>query len=69
MCEEIPRILAMAPSYTEEEVMQFIKDFEVEWVKDNSIATLAFTPKKRGITPYMLFAYQERKRMPNGGKG
>ena len=55
--EELPKALATAISYTEEEVMQFIKEFEVEWAADNSITTLAFAPKKRSLTPYMLFAY------------
>ena len=49
--------------------MRFIKEFEVEWAADNSIATLAFAPKKRSLTPYMLFAHAERKKLPNGGKG
>ena len=30
---------------------------------------MAFAPKKRALTPYMLFASAERKKLPDGGKG
>jgi hypothetical protein len=56
-------------SYSEEEVLAWIYEYEKEWSEDNQISTLAFAPKKRALTPYMLFATSERKKLPNGGKG
>ena len=55
--------------YTEEDIERFIQEYETVWTEENNIATLSFAPKKRALTPYMLFAFSARKLLPNGGKG
>ena len=65
---EVPKVLATLVSYTEEEVLQWINEYENEWAEDNQINSLAYAPKKRALTPYMLFTTSERKKLPNGCK-
>ena len=56
-------------AYSENDIDKFIKDYEVAWCEENAINTLQFQPKKRSLTPYMLFASNQRKFLPNSGMG
>lgn len=49
--------------------MKWINEFEMQWIEDNQIQTLGITPKKRSLTPYLLFATDQRRKLPDGGKG
>lgn len=55
--------------YSEEETMKWINEFEMQWIEDNQIQTLGIAPKKRSLTPYLLFATDQRRKLPDGGKG